>query len=56
MCLRVILKEAWPLYRTSSGARLCRELEEPKDLKDGVEVALLEREELLSQAKYPKTG
>ena len=23
-------KEAWPFYRTSSGVRLCWELEEPK--------------------------
>ena len=29
----VIRKEAWPLYRTSSGVRLCWELEEPKGPK-----------------------
>ena len=28
--LDVIRKEAWPFYRTSSGVRLCWELEEPK--------------------------
>jgi len=27
---RVPKKEAWPFYRTSSGVRLCWELEEPK--------------------------
>ena len=29
----VIRKEAWPLYRTISGVRLCWELEEPKGFK-----------------------
>ena len=29
----VIPKEAWPFYRTSSGVRLCCELEEPKGPK-----------------------
>ena len=29
----VIRKEAWPFYRTSSGVRLCWELEEPKGPK-----------------------
>ncbi|KAJ1468968.1 hypothetical protein T484DRAFT_2210833 [Baffinella frigidus] len=28
--LDVIRKEAWPLYRTSSGVRVCWELEEPR--------------------------
>ena len=31
--LDVIRKEAWPFYRTSSGVRLCCELEEPKGPK-----------------------
>ena len=31
--LHVIRKEAWPFYRTSSGVRLCWELEEPKGPK-----------------------
>ena len=31
--LDVIRKEAWPFYRTSSGVRLCWELEEPKGPK-----------------------
>ena len=31
--LDVIRKEAWPFYRTSSGVRLCWELEEPKGFK-----------------------
>jgi len=31
--LGVIRKEAWPFYRTSSGVRLCWELEEPKGLE-----------------------
>ena len=31
----VIRKEAWPFYRTSSGVRLCWELEEPKGPKGG---------------------
>jgi hypothetical protein len=31
--LDVIRKEAWPSYRTSSGVRLCWELEEPKGPK-----------------------
>jgi len=31
--LEVIRKEAWPFYRTSSGVRLCWELEEPKGPK-----------------------
>ena len=31
--LDVIRKEAWPVYRTSSGVRLCWELEEPKGPK-----------------------
>ena len=30
----VMRKEAWPFYRTSSGVRLCWELEEPKRPKD----------------------
>ena len=29
----MIRKEAWPLYRTISGVRLCWELEEPKEPK-----------------------
>ena len=29
----MIRKEAWPFYRTSSGVRLCWELEEPKGPK-----------------------
>ena len=33
--LDVIRKEAWPFYRTSSGVRLCWELEEPKGPKRG---------------------
>ena len=36
--LDVIRKEAWPFYRTSSGARLCWELEEPKGPKGGDQV------------------
>ena len=33
-CMRyVIRKEAWPFYRTISGARLCWELEKPKGPK-----------------------
>jgi len=31
--LDVIRKEAWPFYRTTSGVRLCWELEEPKGPK-----------------------
>ena len=31
--LDVIRKEAWPFYRTSSGVRLCWELENPKGPK-----------------------
>ena len=31
--LDVIRKEAWPFYRTSSGVRLCWELEKPKGPK-----------------------
>ena len=31
---QVIRKEAWPFYRTSSGVRLCWELEEPKGLEE----------------------
>ena len=31
--LDVIRKEAWSFYRTSSGVRLCWELEEPKGPK-----------------------
>ena len=37
--LNVIRKEAWPFYRTSSGVRLCCELEEPKGPK-GVRLKL----------------
>ena len=32
----VIRKEAWPFYRTSSGVRLCWELEEPKGPKGSI--------------------
>jgi len=32
----VIRKEAWPLYRTISGVRLCWELEEPKGLQAAI--------------------
>ena len=31
--LDVIRKETWPFYRTSSGVRLCWELEQPKGPK-----------------------
>ena len=30
LAVDVIREEAWPFYRTSSGVRLCWELEEPK--------------------------
>ena len=36
----VIRKEAWPFYRTSSGVRLCWELEEPKGPKGSTETEL----------------
>ena len=33
--LDVIQKEAWPFYRSSSGVRLCWELEKPQEPKGG---------------------
>ena len=46
--LDVIRKEAWPLYGTSSGVRLCWVSENLKDLTDrvGRTLSLLHREEL----------
>ena len=34
--LDVIRKEAWPFCRTSSGVRLCWEIEEPKGPKESL--------------------
>ena len=43
----MIRKEAWPFYRTSSGVRLCWELEEPKGpKKEGAEAGDLPRNRL----------
>ena len=50
-------KEAWPFYRTSSGVRLCWELEEPKGPKERQKGARhIQTPKLTAQHLSPQTG
>ena len=48
----MIRKEAWPFYRTTSGVRLCWELEEPIGPKTTLMITIQEVTVCLEEGRY----